>query len=872
VAKHAAGSLRTGSNRAQDFPSDADIEELSVSGLIVRTSRPANTPTENAPQPARQPFSMLSHLSIRVRLLLASTLVQVVMLTLLLTNSGRLMNEATTASVKTLVAQNAAILNVVTATFVPQGRFADLQDTLGELLNETNEGLIYVRIVDAAGQTRVRAGLPEMGALPPPDDAGALDFTTRIARNLIHIRRPVLLERNQVGFVQFGVSVSALTLAKQQILSQGIAIASLEVLLTLLLLGFVGYLMTRNLDRLLRGSQAIAAGQLAHRLPDEGTDELAQLCQHFNRMAGALQARIQELEATARQLANSEERYALATRAANDGLWDWDIVADKTYFAPRFAEILGTTPEAIADDSDALYSRLHPEDRESYRLRLIAHLKRESTQFIIEHRIRHTDGSYRWTLTCGMAVHDAGSGRAVRMAGSISDIHLRKRAEDQLVHDALHDGLTGLANRALFAEHLQNTLRHADRATGSRFAVLHINIERFHMVNDSLGYAAGDELLRLIAARIRALARPGDVVGRIGGDQFAVLLKDIGDASEAIRFSESLQTHLADSAELGGHTLYPKTRIGVALGSGGFQNAEDLMRDADNAMQRARRSTESTITVFHSEMHQQVMRDLQLESQLRAALRDGQLVAHFQPIVDLKSGRAAAFEALVRWPQATARRIGPDIFIPLAESLDLVHELGMQMLDQSCARLKAWRDSGLADDKLSISVNLSARQLMQVDLADQIVACIEGHGLPPSTLKLEITEGTLVTRKELAIEQLGKLRAKGLRILIDDFGTGYSSLSYLHTIPCDTIKLDGSFIREIEHDVRLRAIVGASIHLAHRLGMLVVAECIETQAQADILRELDCDLGQGYLFAPAVPQDHAERWLERCSPPARSPS
>ncbi|MCA0184880.1 MAG: diguanylate cyclase [Proteobacteria bacterium] len=483
---------------------------------------------------------MLSNLSIRVRLLLASTVVQIVMLTLLLSNSGRLMNEATTASLNTLIAQNAAILNVVTATFVPQGRYTDLQDALGELLNETNEGLVYVRIVDSASKTRVSAGLPGMSALPQPDDLSSLNLSAGPHSSLIHIRRPVLLEKNQVGFVQFGVSVSALSLARQRILSQGIAIASAEILLTLLLLGAVGYLMTRNLGRLLRGSQAIAAGQLSHRLPDQGRDELAQLCQHFNRMAEALQSRIQELESTARQLTLSEERYALATRAANDGLWDWDIVSNKTYYAPRFAEILGLSPEDMQARQTAIVNYLHPDDREPFRLRLIAHLKRESAQLMVEHRVIHADGSYRWVLTCGMAVFDPVSGRALRMAGSISDIHLRKRAEDQLIHDALHDGLTGLANRALFVEHLQNTLRHADRVAGSLFAVLHINIERFHVVNDSLGYSSGDDLLRLVAARIQALARPGDVVGRIGGDQFAVLLNDISDTGEAIRFINDL--------------------------------------------------------------------------------------------------------------------------------------------------------------------------------------------------------------------------------------------------------------------------------------------------------------------------------------------
>lgn len=812
---------------------------------------------------------MLSNLSIRVRLLLASTAVQVVMLTLLLSNSGRLMNEATNASLNTLIAQNAAILNVVTATFVPQGRYTALQDALGELLNETNEGLVYVRIVDSTGQTRVSAGLPGMSTLPQPDDPSSLNLSAGPHSGLIHIRRPVLLEKNQVGFVQFGVSVSALSLARQRILSQGIAIASAEILLTLLLLGAVGYLMTRNLGRLLRGSQAIAAGQLSHRLPDQGRDELAQLCQHFNRMAEALQSRIQELESTARQLTLSEERYALATRAANDGLWDWDIVSNKTYYAPRFAEILGLTSEDMQSRQTAIMDYLHPEDREPFRLRLIAHLKRESAQLMVEHRVIHADGSYRWVLTCGMAVFDPVSGRALRMAGSISDIHLRKRAEDQLIHDALHDGLTGLANRALFVEHLQNTLRHADRVAGSLFAVLHINIERFHVVNDSLGYSSGDDLLRLVAARIQAQARPGDVVGRIGGDQFAVLLNDISDTGEAIRFSEQLQTRLAENAELNGHNLYPKTRIGVALGSGGFHNAEDLIRDADNAMNRSRSSPENTITVFQSAMHQQVMRDLQLESQLRAALQGHELVAHFQPIVELTSGRTSSFEALVRWPQGNARRVGPDVFIPLAESLGLVHELGMQMLDQSCRELRNWRDLGLADEQLTISVNLSARQLTQTDLADQIVACIERHGLPPSALKLEITEGTLVTRKELATSQLSKLRAKGLKILIDDFGTGYSSLSYLHAIPCDTIKLDGSFIREIEGNTRLRAIVGTSIRLAHELGMGVVAECIETQAQADLLQELGCDYGQGYLFAPALTSEKVREWLAAQLKPAQ---
>ncbi|MDD3353184.1 EAL domain-containing protein [Zoogloea sp.] len=805
--------------------------------------------------------TLFGTLPIRVRLLLASTVVQVVMLTLLLANSGRLMNDATNASLQTLVSQNAAILNVVTDAYIPQGRYAELQDALGELLHEAQEGLVYVRIVDARGRTRVAAGLPALDTLPPPDALESLQTGPGQGKHLIHIRRPLLLERNEVGFLQFGVSVAILAQARQHILSQGVLIASVEILLTLALLGTLGYLMTRNLSHLLRGSQAIAAGELGHRIPERGNDELTQLCRHFNRMADALQARIVELESTTRQLVLSEERYALATHAANDGLWDWDILADTCYFAPRFHEILGLDNHSLQGNPALATAMIHGDDRETFRLRLIAHLKGETTHLHAELRTRHADGDYRWILVRGIARHDPASGRSIRMAGSISDIHLRKRAEEQLLHDALHDGLTGLSNRALFVEHLQNALLHADRAQGNQFAVLHINIERFHVINDSLGYSAGDDLLRLMASRIKDLSRPGDVVGRIGGDQFALLLNDIPDAAEAIRLSRSLQERLAGSANLNGHTLYPKTRIGVALGSGGFDRAEDLMRDADNAMHRSRSSTDDTITLFQAPMHQQVLHDLQLESELRAALGNGALQAHFQPIVALHSGQVAGFEALVRWPDASTRRIGPDAFIPMAESLDLIHDLGMQMLNQSCLSLTAWRAAGLADEHLSISVNLSPRQLNQSDLAEQIVTCIESHGLPPSVLKLEITEGTLVSRRELAIHQLAQLRARGLKILIDDFGTGYSSLSYLHSIPCDTIKLDGSFIREIENDTRLRAIVGATIRLAHELGISVIAECIESPAQARLLAELECDFGQGYLFSQALPAEQASDWL-----------
>ncbi|MDY0012452.1 MAG: HAMP domain-containing protein, partial [Rhodocyclaceae bacterium] len=326
--------------------------------------------------------------SIRVRLLLASTAVQVVLLSLLLANSARLMNEAATASLKTLVTQNAVMLHTMATTYGEQGRQGVLQDMLGELLAEDgDEGLIYVRIQDAQGQTRVAAGLPAMKTLPEPDREDAQSLRDGLGRGIIHVRRPLLLERNQVGVLQFGVSVSILSAARQAIFQQGGVIALVEVVLTFLLLSGIGYLMTRNLGRLLEGSQAIADGRLAHRILVEGQDEFGQLAGHFNIMATNLQARVRELEETASRLQASEQRYALAIRGANDGLWDWDLAADSVYLAPRFCEIAGFGEVARNELPQFLLDLLHPDDLGHYRQRLADHLEGRSKQFMSEHRI-----------------------------------------------------------------------------------------------------------------------------------------------------------------------------------------------------------------------------------------------------------------------------------------------------------------------------------------------------------------------------------------------------------------------------------------------------------------------------------------------------
>lgn len=790
------------------------------------------------------------HASIRVRLLMASTVVQVVLLSLLLANSMRLMNNAVSASLDTTITQNASMLHAMATAYGEQQRLDVLQDVLGELLADADEGLVYVRIADPGGKPLVAAGLPLMTQLPEPSEQRQ-SFLAGLVNTgeVVHVRRPLLLAKNEVGVLQFGVSVSVLAAARRAIMEQGLAIAIAEIALTFFLLSTIGYFLTRNLRRLLEGSKAIADGRLDHRVKSHGEDELAVIARHFNIMAATLQQRVAELQHTAERLRASEERHAMALRGANDGLWDWDLRAGSVYYSERFCQILGVTEMPSAPE--AFLDFIHPHEVDAYRQRMISHLKGDSTQFMMEFRVRLPDGEFHWVLMRGVASRDEDM-TAFRMAGSLGDINLRKRAEQQLVHDALHDGLTGLPNRAMFIEHADRALAQRRRGDIRQLAVLAINLERFSLVNDSYGHAVGDELLRRVAAHLSSFMRQGDVCARVGGDQFAVLLNGVDSSIEALRICEHLVALPAFAPSTTEQVLHPRCRVGVALSDSEREDAESLLRDADNALHKARRSETATIEFFHAEMHAQAVRALQIEAELRAALKHGGLTVFYQPIVALDSLLPTSFEALVRWPHPSLGLLPPSEFIPLAETLDLIHDIGLNVLAEVCADLRDWQCRLAPHAPLRVSVNLSARQLARAELADELLRVIDASGLDRAAIRFEVTESVLARHDGPAIHTLHALRAAGIDVLIDDFGTGYSTLSYLHTMPCNQVKLDGSFVRSITHDERLRAIVRHSIELAHDLGMTVVAECIEDEAQLQILREMGCDYGQGYLFSRPV--------------------
>lgn len=549
------------------------------------------------------------------------------------------------------------------------------------------------------------------------------------------------------------------------------------------------------------------------------------------------------------------DRVALAFRATGDGIWDWNLKTNQVHFSGRWKQMLGLEDAQVSSSPEEWLGRVHPEDVHRLEANVAAHVGGTEVNCSCEHRLRYYDGSYRWYLARGLAVR-ADDGSIARLVGTLTDIHDRKQVEERLAHDAFHDTLTGLPNRSLFQDRVRGCLARAQRRTVYMFAVLFLDLDRFKNVNDGLGHAVGDKVLIEMGRLLQACIRPEDTVARIGGDEFTILLDGIEDLSAATRVAIRVQNALQAPMPIDGHDVFTTCSLGIALSTSGYERPEEIIRDADTAMYRAKTQGKNRYQVFDISMHERASALLQLETDLRHAVDRNEFVVHYQAIRSLSTGETVGFEALVRWIHPTRGMISPAEFIPVAEETGLIVPIGWTVLNEACKQMKEWRDRMQVTNGLFVSVNLSTGQFAQPGLVASIIHVLRETGLDPSALKLEITESVVIQSPESANEILRQLRALGIRVAIDDFGTGYSSLAYLLRYPIDTLKIDRSFISGLGSGISNSAIVETIVTLAHTLGMDVIAEGVETQEQLDHLRLLNCESAQGFLFAK--PTAHSE--------------
>lgn len=577
-------------------------------------------------------------------------------------------------------------------------------------------------------------------------------------------------------------------------------------------------------------------------------------------------------------LRESEERYALAASGSNEGLWDWNLTREIIYLSPRWRAMLGDIVPSKDLDTAPLqesspqewFNRVHPEDLPSLQATIHHHLDGYTPHVEHEYRIKHQDGSYRWMLCRGLVVRH-GDGQPYRLVGSQTDITVRKEAEAKLRHHAFYDELTGLPNRALLIEKLRDAIAIVQQFPNTSFAVLWLDLDRFKVVNNSLGNEMGDRLLVAAAQRLRSFLAEEDVVARMGGDEFAILLTQIHSIGDATYTADRIQQLLSLPFYLDGNEVFTTVSTGIVLSSLLYTQPEHLLRDADTAMHRAKSLGRARYQVFDTAMRTRMVERMQLENDLRRAVSTGygsgdrhELFLQYQPIIQLSSSETVGFEALVRWQHPTHGVVPPARFIPMAEETGLIIDVGWWILKQACQQMRQWRVRfGSAADILTINVNLSTKQFSQSGLAEHVRQILSDTGLDPCFLKLEITESTVMENASAVVGMLHQLRTLGVQLAIDDFGTGYSSLSYLPRFPTNTLKIDRSFVSKMNRRSDEREIIRTILLLAHNLGMDVVAEGVETADQANQLLRLGCEYGQGYYFSKPLASEAATELLER---------
>lgn len=623
---------------------------------------------------------------------------------------------------------------------------------------------------------------------------------------------------------------------------------------------WITYSVRSILNSLIGGAEAIASGDMNLRLPVSGFADFDRIIYSFNRMTD----RLRDTTVSKTLLEKSEQRFDHAVRGSQAGIWDWDLAADTYYPSPRFKEMLGYSDAEVPNERAFFLSHLHPDDIDRVNAARLALFERREP-YDVEYRMRRKDGRYIWCRGVGNAVWDE-AGNVVRFSGSTMDIDVQKQAEARIERMAYYDSLTDLPGRELFIDRLQQAMNDADRRR-RLVAVLFMDLDRFKIVNDTLGHQAGDELLRQTSRCLQDCVRRGDTVGRFSGDEFCVALADIGQMDDVAALVKNFLYAFALPFTLAGKESFISLSIGIALYPVDADTVSSLLHAADTAMYRTKQQGGNSWQFYASTMTVMSHDRMEIEGSLHRAIENGQFVLHYQPIVS-PSGRILGVEALIRWQHPERGLLPPLEFIAIAEETG---PIGEWVLQTACGQLRRWNEAGFRD--LTLAVNVSPRQFRQKDLGKTMKRIASEAGIDPARLEIEITE-SLLTGSEEDTAILGEFAAIGMRLSVDDFGTGYSSLAYLKRFPIRTIKIDRTFVSGIPDNAEDAAIVLAIIAMAKSLGIRLVAEGVETAGQLDFLRAQGCDSIQGFYFCKPLPADAITALLSegrRLGPPAAAP-
>ena len=557
-------------------------------------------------------------------------------------------------------------------------------------------------------------------------------------------------------------------------------------------------------------------------------------------------------------LREREERFSLALQGANDGIWDWDLVTDQVYVSPRYKEILGYQDDELGNTLEEYLELFHPDDMVKVRAMFYVAVHAFQPHLEFENRMVKKNGDVIWVLNRGAITYR--NERGWRAAGSMTDITLRKRAEEQLLYDALHDGLTGLPNRALFLDRVTQAIQRNKRNPERLYALMHLDLDRFKVINDSFGQQVGDAVLVKVAHILKTLFRSTDSLARLGGDDFAILVDDFSDPELVNQLIQRVQDTIRQPILIDNQPVLTSATLGIVCSDAGCENAELALRDAEIALYQAKTLGAGQFKFFDLELRQEMLSQLELEHALRGALDRHEYHLLYQPIIHLGSGKIASFEALLRWESPTHRNVPAQRVVAALEASGQIIPVGKWVLEEACRQLSQWQAKYHLETPLAVNVNVSGKQLPLGFSVESIQDMLNNFSLQPNQLILEITESIFLENPYLTKELMLALDKIGVELHIDDFGTGYSSLSYLEKLPVSTIKIDRSFLSEFEN-AESREIVRTIIHLAHKLGMRTTAEGVERNDQLVKLREMGCNFGQGHLFSRALEPMEVEKLI-----------